>query len=164
MWPYVIEEIKKAPLIGYGRLAMVRTGLSDEMTEELRDTFSHPHNAYLEILLDNGVVGLCCVLPLYYMVLRRSISLFVDRDDIIFEVAGGVALSLIVALLIAGTGAQTLYPREGVIGMWAAIGVALRVWVEREWFHASGENRLNSGNTDKTVLDEFVFQREEALQ
>ena len=29
-------------------------------------------------------------------------------------------------------GAQTFYPREGVLGMWAAAGVALRVWVERE--------------------------------
>jgi hypothetical protein len=25
-----------------------------------------------------------------------------------------------------------LYPREGVVGMWAAIGIALRVSVERE--------------------------------
>jgi hypothetical protein len=58
--------------------------------------------------------------------------LFLDRSDILYEAAGGAALALLLALLLASFGAQTLYPREGVVGMWAAIGVALRVSVERE--------------------------------
>jgi hypothetical protein len=34
--------------------------------------------------------------------------------------------------LIAGIGAQTFYPREGVVPMWAALAVALRLWVQRQ--------------------------------
>ena len=51
----MIEKIKEAPLFGYGRLAMRRTGLSAFLMEQLGESFPHPHNAYLEQLLDNGV-------------------------------------------------------------------------------------------------------------
>ena len=131
VWPAVIDKIKDSPVIGYGRSAMVRTGLTRWAEEELGDGFAHPHNAYLEMLLDNGILGFLCVLPLFGILLKRSVSLFVDRSDPIFEAAGGMALALVLALLFASFGAQTLYPRAGVLGMWAAMGLALRVSVER---------------------------------
>jgi O-antigen ligase len=142
MWPYVIEKIKESPLIGYGRLAMIRTGLAQRTLEELREVFDHPHNAYLEMLFDNGIIGFACVIPIYFMLLTRCVSLFRDREDLLVTVTGGVALSLLLGLLVASVGAQTLYPREGVLGMWAALGVALRVWVEREWLYSTGESIL----------------------
>jgi O-antigen ligase len=145
VWPYVIEKIKESPLIGYGRIAMIRTGLAQRMLDELREEFGHPHNAYLEMLLDNGIVGFVCVIPIYLMLLTRCVSLFRDRHDVLFAAAGGIGLSLVLALLVAGMGAQTLYPREGVLGMWAALGVALRVWVEREWLYSTGESGLAEG-------------------
>jgi hypothetical protein len=77
-------------------------------------------------------------MPIFAMLLSRSFGLFRDRDDLLFEVTGGVALALLLSLLIAGLGAQTLYSREGVVPMWAALAVALRVWVQRE-------NALNGG-------------------
>ncbi|MGI8960909.1 MAG: O-antigen ligase family protein, partial [Bryobacteraceae bacterium] len=132
IWPYVIEKIMQRPLIGYGRLGMVRTGLADWAKAELQDDFAHPHNAYLELLLDDGVVGFFLVMPLFWMLLRRSASLFIDRRDKIFEAAGGVALALLLALCFAAMGAQTFYPRESVVGMWAAVGVMLRTYVQRE--------------------------------
>ena len=46
--------------------------------------------------------------------------------------AGGVCLALVLALLIAAIGSQTFYPREGSVGMWAAIGLMLRMSVQRE--------------------------------
>lgn len=131
MWPHVIEKIKQAPLMGYGRRAMIRTGLSAWGRDELGDEFDHPHEAYLEMILDNGIIGLLCVLPLFLIALKRSAGLFLDRGSPFHEAAGGVALALLFALLLASFGAQTLYPREGVVGMWAALGVALRVSVDR---------------------------------
>ena len=148
MWPYVIEKIKQAPLFGYGRNAMERTGLAQWLQDELREIFNHPHNAYLEMLFDNGIFGLLCVLPIYLILVRRCISLFRDRQDVLFAAAGGTALSLVLALLVAGMGAQTLYPREGVLGMWAALGVALRVWVAREQCYSSGEWTLAETGVD----------------
>lgn len=132
IWPYVIRTISDSPWFGYGRAAMQRTGLEAWLATELNEPgFGHPHNAYLEILLDNGIVGLFCVLPLYAVMLRRALGLFGDSGDPIYTAVGGVTSALLLALLIASLGAQTLYPREGVVGMWAAIGLTLRAWEYR---------------------------------
>ena len=132
IWPYVITEIGKSPVVGYGRNAMQRTGLSTWLIDNVGEEFGHPHNAYLEYLFDNGILGCLCGLPIFMLLLTRNFGLFRDRGDLLYEVAGGVALALLLSLLIASLGAQTLYPREGVVPMWAALAVALRVWVQRE--------------------------------
>jgi O-antigen ligase len=130
-WPHVIEKIQDAPVIGFGRLAMQRTGLRARLEAEEGEDFSHPHNAYLEALLDNGLAGLAVILSFYLAVLVHGISLFRDRRSPVFAAAGGVALALVLAPLVASLGSQTFYPREGAVGMWGAIGLLLRVLVER---------------------------------
>ncbi|MCF7762182.1 MAG: O-antigen ligase family protein [Verrucomicrobia bacterium] len=133
IWPVVIGKIRENPVIGYGRLAMMRTGLAQYAVEELNDGFAHPHSAYLETLLDNGFLGSICVMPIYLVALARSLSLFRDRAGRVNEVAGATASALLLGLLIAGLGAQTFYPREGVFWMWACVGIALRLSVDRDW-------------------------------
>jgi O-antigen ligase len=131
IWPLVVDKIQESPLVGYGRYAMQRTGLTDYIARVLHDEFGHPHEAYLEVLLDNGVIGFICMMPIFFLLLGKSAGLFLDRSDVLYEAAGGVAVALLLALFIAAFGAQTFYPREGVVGMWAALGVALRVFVDR---------------------------------
>jgi O-antigen ligase len=131
IWPLVIDKIKESPLLGYGRFAMQRTGLTDYIARVLHDEFPHPHEAYLEVLLDNGVIGFICMMPIFFLLLVKNTGLFLDRTNVLHEAAGGVAVALLLALFIAAFGAQTFYPREGVVGLWASLGVALRVWVER---------------------------------
>jgi O-antigen ligase len=135
IWPEVIKEIKASPVIGNGRNAMQRTGVSLWCLENYGEVFGHPHNAYLEYLLDNGLLGFLCGLPIFAILLRKNFQLFRDRDDILYEVSGGVALALLMTLLIAAFGAQTFYPRESVVPMWTALGVALRIWVQRNNAH-----------------------------
>ncbi len=132
MWPHVIEKIKAEPLIGYGRGAMVRTGLRDELGRRygIADAFPHPHNIYLEWLLDNGVIGLIPVLIFYGLVLVRGGAMFRDRANPWCAAAGGMALAAMTVQLVAGIGSQHFYPRESTVAMWAAAFVALRVWVE----------------------------------
>jgi O-antigen ligase len=131
IWPYVLKKIEDAPIVGYGRQAMQTTGLARFLWEELHEDFPHPHNAYLECLFDNGIVGFLIVVPFYLIVLTHALSLFRDRRDPAYEAIGGMAAALILALLVAAMGSQSFYPREGSVGMWCAIGLMLRVWVER---------------------------------
>jgi O-antigen ligase len=131
IWPYVVEKIGQAPFFGYGREAMQRTGLAAFLLEELGEVFPHPHNAYLQWLLDNGLVGFVLTMPFYVMVLVVSASLFRDSRSPVFVAGGGAALALVLALLIGAFGSQTFYPREGAVGMWAAIGLMLRAATER---------------------------------
>jgi O-antigen ligase len=156
VWPVVIAKIQESPIFGYGRQAMIRTGLRDWARDVLEDQFDHPHEAYLEMLLDNGVVGFLCIVPIFFIVLKRSAGLFLDRSDVLYGAAGGAALALVLALLIAGFGAQTLYPREGVVGMWAAIGIALRVSLERQ--------RMRSGEGADLAEESEEIEEAEVVQ
>jgi hypothetical protein len=62
----------------------------------------------------------------------HSASLLRDSRSMVFVAAGGACLALILALLVASAGSQSFYPREGALGMWCAIGLMLRVKVERD--------------------------------
>ncbi|MBI5863426.1 MAG: O-antigen ligase family protein [Planctomycetes bacterium] len=135
-WPYVIDKIYESPAVGYGRLAMERTGISGRLMQELQEEFPHPHNAYLECLLDNGVVGFLMIVPFYLVVMKRTVSLLLDRESRYYAAIGGVGFALVSALLIAAMGSQTFYPREGAVGMWCAIGLMLRMSLMREAAHA----------------------------
>lgn len=145
-WPFVIDKIEQSPIIGYGREAMVRLGISTFLWEKFSERFPHPHNAYLMWLLDNGWLGLIPVLLFYLLVIKYSLSLLRDKRDPVFVAVGGMAFALTSALLIASFGSQTFYPREGSVGMWCAIGLMLRVYVERA--------KLISGKiTDSRLVD-----------
>jgi O-Antigen ligase len=130
-WPLVIDKIEESPVIGFGRQAMLRTGLTWELESEYGEGFGHPHSAYLEALLDNGVVGFALIILFHLVVLSQAISLFRDSRNPLFVAIGGVTCSLVLALLFASMGSQTFYPREGAVGMWCAIGLMLRVSVAR---------------------------------
>ncbi|MDH3514697.1 MAG: O-antigen ligase family protein, partial [Gammaproteobacteria bacterium] len=130
-WPVIIDKIMEAPWVGYGREAMQRTGLAAILWSDYGESFPHPHNAYLQWLLDNGLLGFIPVILFYLLMLSYSMSLFRDSRDKIFVAIGGIALALLLALLAASVGSQSFYPREGAVGMWCAIGLMLRVYVER---------------------------------
>ncbi len=130
-WHFIVDKIGESPVIGFGRQAMKRTGLTAMLFEDFGEEFPHPHNAYLEMLLDNGWVGLLLVLPFYVVILWHGVSLFRDSRSPVFVSAGGVACALVLALLVASLGSQTFYPREGAVAMWCGIGLLLRVYVER---------------------------------
>lgn len=131
IWPYVEEKILEAPIFGYGRLAMQRTGLTSFLATDLNEGFAHPHNAYLELLLDNGIVGFLAVMPFYVFIVLCALRLYADSRSPVFVAAGGIAAAMTLSLLVAAMGSQTFYPREGAVGMWCAVGLLLRVWVER---------------------------------
>jgi len=133
-WPFVLEEISAAPYIGYGKEAMIRSGISAYLYETYGELFPHPHNMYLQWLLDNGIIGFLPVILFYLLVIKYSISLLLDKRSALFVTIGGVTLALVGAMLIAGIGSQTFYPREGAVGMWGAIFLMLRVYHERSKF------------------------------
>jgi O-antigen ligase len=125
IWPVVVAKIGESPVYGYGMEAMRRTGLAVP-------EFGHPHNAYLEILLDGGWISLIPVVLFYLVIVFKATRLFVSPRSPLEEASGGVALALTLALLVAGMGSQHFYPQTGSLGMWAAIGLMLRASVNRQ--------------------------------
>jgi len=149
-WPLVIKKIKESPWIGYGKEAMVQTGLTGYLLTEYGELFPHPHNAYLQIVLDNGILAAFCIFLFYILITKYSYSLFRDSRSPEFVASGGCCLALLLALLVASMGSQTFYPREGAVGMWCAIGLMLRVYVQRS--HLPHSSHRPSENIDDTLL------------
>jgi O-antigen ligase len=131
IWPFVIAKIEQAPWVGYGRMAMQRTRLTQDLWERYGEPFPHPHNAYLELLLDSGVIGAACVLPFYIAITFQAMTLFRDSRSPTCVAVGGACLAVVLSLLYGAIGSQTFYPREGWMGMWCLIGLMLRVRVQR---------------------------------
>jgi O-antigen ligase len=131
-WPHIVRKIYESPWHGYGRLAMARTGLRDQLEAEYPGINApQPHNMYLESLLDNGVFGSLPMWLLWAVMVVCSARLF-RNDNRLYSAVGGVALSLMLAQLVAGIGSQHFYPEESTLGMWAAVLLALRVQVEEK--------------------------------
>jgi hypothetical protein len=152
VWPYVWESINEAPLFGYGREAMQNLGITLQIKEDYGkgENFPHPHNAYLQWIQDNGVVGAIPVFLLFLLFVKYSLSLFRDNSEIIYVVTGGFTLALLLAFLIASTGSQTFYPREGAVGMWGSIALMLRIYFEREKIRKGNRSLLISPDDNYT--------------
>jgi O-antigen ligase len=143
-WPYVIDEIRKSPWIGYGRLAMPRTGLSQRIGFELQDnTWPHPHNMYLETLLDNGILGSMPILGFWAAVVACSARLF-RSDNRLYSAVGGLSLALTLTSLLGGATGQHFYPQEQTFGIWMAFFLSLRVHIEEQRVQAYGLNAEDS--------------------
>lgn len=134
IWPVLLEKISERPFFGYGMEGFFRSGASYQLIDEFgaAGAFPHPHNAYLELFLDNGLVLGLPVLLFFAITLRRSLSLFKDRVSTTCVVAGGMCFLYVGAQLIASFGSQSFYPRSGVMLMWCTIGLMHRVYRERE--------------------------------
>ena len=71
LWSANWAWFKERPVIGWG------AGSSDQMTSALPGAFSgHPHNDYLRLLVDFGVVGLVIWVIGYFRLLRRTWQLW----------------------------------------------------------------------------------------
>jgi O-antigen ligase len=132
VWPYALAKIRESLWVGYGRRAFVHSGAAVQTYLETDEYFGHPHNAFLEFTLDNGIIGLGLLLAFFGIVLKRSLSLFRDRSDPMAAAVGATGAGLLIAFVAAGLGAQTLYPIQGTVGMWCGIALSLRMWEQRE--------------------------------
>lgn len=137
-WPYVLEMIGENPITGFGRLGMKTTGITDHLWDTYKESFPHPHNAYFEIMLDNGIFGLAVVVSFLFRAVYNSYRLLKDKTDPLIVVAGGMCFALVMCLLLGSIGGQTFYPREGSVGMWVSIGLMYRLKVQKRKAEESG--------------------------
>ncbi len=146
-WPLVIDKIIESPIVGYGREAMKHQGIATTLFLDFDDSAPHPHNAYLEIILDNGMFGLI-VIAFYLLVLKESLKFFKDKKNVLHVSIGGVCFAIVLSNLIASLTGQTFYPREAVVGMWCAIGLLLRLVANR----SSKNNEVMNVTSSKVVV------------
>ncbi len=122
IWPPTIEEIGNAPLFGQGRLTILRTQLFDRILAAEGDVPTHPHNAYLEMLLDSGMVGLLITLMLFVGVPIAVFAGWRSADPLLIA-ARDTGLAAAIGYLVMGVSGQTFFPREGVFVVLCGYGI-----------------------------------------
>jgi O-antigen ligase len=121
IWLPLLPEVWKSPLIGNG---LSYTLWSDAMREMRMLIVAHPHNAFLGVLLDMGIVGLITVCTYFVLVWRAFRKLYHDTT-LTPEMRGvfqGAAAGLF-AFVTAGFAGSALTPVPEQAYLWLAIGL-----------------------------------------
>lgn len=121
IWLPLLPEVLKSPIWGHGLLS---TTWSYPMETEAMLPVTHPHNAYLEALLDMGVVGLGLLLAYFWHVWKGFRSLG-SNAYLSPEMRGfyqGACAGLI-CFLVTGMAGSSLRPVPEFAFLWLAIGM-----------------------------------------
>ncbi len=133
VWPMVFEKAMEKPIIGHGQVAMQRTGVVARLREELNITsFGHPHNAYLQLFFDTGLIGVLIVGMFYWRLFRNSVRAFRSPKSETQYVIASIVIAFFVVNLAASLGSQSFYPKQGATLFWIAIGLALAWFTKQE--------------------------------
>jgi len=108
-------------LLGNGRLAMVSTQVHKK---KLILQAMHPHNMYLEMVLDAGLIGLLIILSLFAFLLRKtylSLNLVGSSHYKEYQVA---VITALICFFVSGLTDRTFFPDEINGYLWMMVAMA----------------------------------------
>jgi O-antigen ligase len=128
LWTYSWPKIEQKIVLGWGGNGMLRSGVSLELWRnyEASMTAGHPHNAYLELMFDVGLLGALIMLSLYFISARKAYRMFKDTE-LLPRLVGATGIAWVTSYLISGVTASTFYPNEGSIFVWAVMGMVISI-------------------------------------
>jgi O-antigen ligase len=121
IWLPLLPEVFKSPIWGNGLGSVM---WSYPMQIDAMLTVGHPHNAFLETLLDMGLIGLVLLL-LYYLHVWRGFRALGSNAFISPDLRGffqGATAGLL-CHLITGMAGSSLRPESEAVYLWMAIGM-----------------------------------------
>ncbi|HMH18132.1 MAG TPA: O-antigen ligase family protein [Burkholderiales bacterium] len=124
IWLPLLPEIPKSPIFGHGLGSILWSEPMRRGAGVAILAVGHPHNAYLQALLDMGVVGLILLCAYFVHVWKGFRALSVDPalDPILRGFYAGAAAGL-VSLLISYFTDSSLMPVPEQVFLWLAIGM-----------------------------------------
>jgi O-antigen ligase len=124
-WMDLFPEVLSSPLYGRG---MQSTLLSDAVTRGLYLS-DHPHNMYLQLLLDVGILGLAMVLFFFYLLLRKMLELSRSEatEPRLRAFFAGSFASFAAVLVVSFTG-YDWFPANEQAFLWFSIGLLFAYW------------------------------------
>lgn len=131
IWIPLMPEFLASPVWGQGLGSIM---WSDAMVSERIHFVAHPHNAYLQAMMDLGLVGLVLLLGFWIFCWRDFRRL--SRDERVpLELRGffeGAAAGLL-AFLIAGMAGSSLMPVPAQAFLWLAVGMMYGMRAKLGW-------------------------------
>jgi hypothetical protein len=130
LWIPLLNEVIRNPkelIFGNGRYGMLssRSARSGSLS-----IYNHPHNMYLELLVDSGLFGMILILFLFYKIIK-DVRLLVFKnnnkeiEDIYYQV-----LVCIIAFLISGMTGRSFFPTIDNFFFWIVMGVFICLGVQ----------------------------------
>jgi O-antigen ligase len=129
IWMPLLPELARSPVWGSGLSSIL---WSYPMVTESMLPVGHPHNAYLEALLDMGVAGLVLLLAYYGHVWMRFHAL--SRDPELSPQMRALfqgALAGLAAFFVTGMAGSSLRPTGEFAFLWMAIGMMYGIYARR---------------------------------
>ena len=121
IWGPLLPEIPKSPLWGHG---LDSTMWSDAMWADAMLQVTHPHSAYLQALLDMGVIGLVLLLAYYIHVWRTMRNL--GSNAWLSPTMRGFfqgGLAALACFFVSGFTGSSMRPTTEFAFLWMAIGI-----------------------------------------
>jgi O-antigen ligase len=120
IWRNMAPEVLNSPLFGRG----VDSGMWSEFVKN-GSIFSHPHNMYLSILMDLGILGAICMIFAFRYVWRLFGRLSKDnRLDRSVQGYFAGARAALIGMLAAGIAGVAYLPLNHQLYLWVSIGLA----------------------------------------
>jgi O-antigen ligase len=121
IWLPLLPEVWKSPLWGHGMSSIL---WSFPMQMGVMEPVGHAHSAYLQALLDMGILGLAALLAYYWHVWKGFRALGSDKslnDELRGFFQGGMAA--LIAFFFTGLVGSTFTPNPESGYIWLAIGL-----------------------------------------
>lgn len=127
IWPAALKGIEASPLVGWGFFGYVVSPALDH-SAALDGGELHPHNAYLQCLLDHGWVGAWMrLLPFLYVLVCSWRLLWTTRDAVL-HFAGAAGFAATVTLMVMGLTGQSFGFTENLFIYWFFAGATIGAW------------------------------------
>jgi O-antigen ligase len=122
IWLPLLPKVLDAPIFGHG---LMYVGRSDLVTGGRMMMVGQAHNAYLDLLLDSGIVGLVLVLVFLHSAYRDFRTMAsTDPDPLMQGFFRGASIGMLAWLVQAFTD-DRLFPNQPQMMFWMAYGLML---------------------------------------
>jgi hypothetical protein len=121
IWLPLVPELLNSPLWGNGKGSVM---WSEPMAKGLMHVVTHPHNAYLELYYDMGLIGVVLLIG-YFLHVWTGLRALGSNAFLTPELRGffkGAAAGL-VAFFVTGFAGSSFTPRPEYAFLWIAIGM-----------------------------------------
>ncbi len=150
VWEKLAPEVMRSPLWGRG---LSSTAWSD-LVRSGRYRATHPHNLYLAILMDLGVLGLAAMLYWYWVILRAQNFLRnqPEVDPLLRQFFAGSMASFAGVLVMSVTNGN-YYPKPEYTFFWFSLGILFAYWPgEPSSRHRPSHARANMSQPDNPMV------------
>ncbi len=116
-WTHLIEDWKLRPWFGYG------TGSSIVFGRELMGVWTSPHNGYLRVLYETGIVGLAAFTWVLVTMMKQALRLLRSRLDEKVKLVSHVYVTMTISYIILNITDNILEYYEVAIYNWAILAL-----------------------------------------